>query len=188
MRGSEAERHRWIAATFTARVHGVRDWGAPSPVAAWSARDIVEHLVTWSSGFLAAGGEDLPEGPEVAGEPVAAWEHHVAAVQALLDAADADRAFTHPELGAMPLAQAVDRFYTTDVFLHTWDLATATGQDARLDPDECAALLAGMEPVAEVLRSSGHYGPAVAVPDDAPVQDRLIGFIGRDPQWSPRAA
>ncbi|WP_202619175.1 hypothetical protein [Ornithinimicrobium cavernae] len=33
--------------------------------------------------------------------------------------------------------------------------------------------------------SSGQFGDAVPVPDEADVQDRLIGFIGRDPAWSP---
>ena len=45
----------------------------------------------------------------------------------------------------------------------------------------CADLLAGMEPIEELLRSSGQYGPRVPVPDDADVQTRLLGFIGRDP-------
>ena len=84
----------------------------------------------------------------------------------------------------MPLANAVDQFYTTDVFMHTWDLARATGQDDRLDPDFCAALLAGMEQMEEAIRSSGHYGSRVPVPDDADPQTKLLGFIGRDPAWA----
>lgn len=62
-----------------------------------------------------------------------------------------------------------------------WDLARATGQDDRLDAGFCAALLAGMTPLDEILRSSGQYGPRVATPDDADAQTRLLGFIGRDP-------
>ena len=73
-------------------------------------------------------------------------------------------AFRHPMVGEMPLPVAVDRFYTSDVFMHTWDLARATGQDERLDPQTCADLLAGMEPIEELMRSSGQYGPAVPVP------------------------
>ena len=34
----------------------------------------------------------------------------------------------------------------------------ATGQDDRLDADFCAELLAGMELIEEVMRSSGQYG------------------------------
>jgi hypothetical protein len=49
----------------------------------------------------------------------------------------------------------------------------------------CAELLAGMEPLEEVIRSSGQYGPKVEVPDDADPQTKLLGFIGRDPCWVP---
>jgi hypothetical protein len=38
-----------------------------------------------------------------------------------------------------------------------------------------------MEPIEELLRSSGQYGPRVPVPGDADVQTRMLGFIGRDP-------
>ena len=31
------------------------------------------------------------------------------------------------------LGNAIDMIYTSDVFLHTWDLARATGQDVQLD-------------------------------------------------------
>ena len=95
------------------------------------------------------------------------------------------RTFSNPHTGDLPLDQAIDRFYTTDVFMHTWDLARATGQDDTLDPTLCAELLAGMEPIDELLRSSGQYGPRVPVPDDAAAQDRLLGFIGRDPALAP---
>jgi uncharacterized protein (TIGR03086 family) len=181
----EAERHRRVAAAFTNRVRGTHDWDAPTPVAGWRARDVVDHLVTWFPGFLAAGEMTLPAGPSAADDPVAAWEHHAAAVQALVDGDGAEEDFTHPHVGTMPLAHAVDRFYTSDVFMHTWDLARSTGQEDRLDPEECAALLEGMAPMEQVLRESGQYGPPVDVPEDAPVQDRLIGFIGRDPAWPP---
>ncbi len=29
------------------------------------------------------------------------------------------------------------------------------------------------------------YRPEVKVPQDAPLQDRLLGLIGRDPNWTP---
>ena len=69
--------------------------------------------------------------------------------------------------------------------MHTWDLARATGQDDALDPAFCAELLEGMIPAEEAMRGSGQYGARVPVADDAPVQDRLLGFIGRDPGWRP---
>lgn len=32
-------------------------------------------------------------------------------------------------------------------------------------------------------RTKGWYGPVVAVPADAPLQDRVLGLLGRDPHW-----
>ncbi len=180
-----ADHHRAVAGRFTDVVDGVTDWSAPTPVPEWSTRAVVGHLVEWLPALLASDDVLLPPGPSVADDPAAAWHHHAAAVQTLLDADDAARPFTHQHLGTRPLDEAIDRFYTGDVFLHTWDLARASGQDDRLDPATCAEMLAGMEPIEELMRSSGQYGPSVPVPDDADVQDRLLGFIGRDPSWRP---
>jgi uncharacterized protein (TIGR03086 family) len=183
-----AERHRQIASGFTAHVRGAKHWDAPAPVAGWTARDVVRHLVEWLPSFLAAGaGVELPKGPSVDDDPVTAWQGHYAAVQTLLDDPETpQRSFVNPHIGELPLDQAIDRFYTSDVFMHTWDLGRATGQDDRLDPEFCAVLLAGMEPLEDLMRSSGQYGPRVPTPDDADAQTRMLGFIGRDPLWAPR--
>lgn len=177
-----AGRHRAVAAGFTTRVRGTSDWDAPAPVEGWRARDVVGHLVGWFPDFLASATALVIErGPAPEEDPVGAWQVHSDAVQRLLDGPEAATPFRHRALGTMPLPEAVDRFYTSDVFLHTWDLARATGQDERLDPQGCADLLAGMVPVEDLMRSSGQYGPRVPVPHDADVQTRMLGFIGRDP-------
>jgi Mycothiol maleylpyruvate isomerase N-terminal domain len=70
-----AERHRQVAGLFTERVRGTRSWDTPSPVAGWAARDVVRHLTEWFPGFLASGtGIELPRGPSVDENPVAAWQ------------------------------------------------------------------------------------------------------------------
>jgi len=181
------ERHRAIAGGFTEAVRATTDWDAPTPVPEWAARDVVAHLVEWFPPFLASGSAvTLPEGPEVADDPVGAWQAHADAVQAVLDdPATANLSFSNPHTGDLPLDQAIDRFYTTDVFMHTWDLARAAGQDEVLDPTLSAELVEGMQPLDGLLRSSGQYGPRVPVPDDARPQDQLVAFIGRDPAWRP---
>jgi uncharacterized protein (TIGR03086 family) len=181
-----ARRHRLIAEDFADRVHGTGDWSAPAPVPGWAARDVVAHLVEWLPAFVAGGCDvRLAAVPSPTEVPEAAWDAHQQAVQDVLDdTVTSGTPFTNPHIGSMPLGQAIDRFYTSDVFLHTWDLARATGQDEALDPELCATMLAGMEPLEEVIRGSGQYGPAVPVPDDADAQTRLLGFIGRDPAWT----
>lgn len=180
-----AEEHRRIAAAFTDRVRGASPsaWDNPAPCEGWTARDVVRHLVEWFPAFLRSGaGVELPTGPSVDDDPVAAWTVHSDGVQALLDdPATAGKALINEHIGEVPLDVAVDRFYTSDVFMHTWDLARATGQDERLDPDKCAQLLEGMLPLDDVLRQSGQYGPRVEVADDVDVQTRLLAFIGRQP-------
>jgi uncharacterized protein (TIGR03086 family) len=177
-----ADRHAAVAGGFGRLVEQTTDWSAPAPVDGWTARDVVGHLVDWFPHFLAGGGVDLAAGPAVTDDPVAAWRHHADAVQALVEQRGQEP-FTHPHAGSHRLADAVDRFYTADVFMHSWDLARAGGRDPRLDEDFAEQLLEGMRPIEQLLRESGQYGPAVPVPDDAPVVERLMGFVGRDPAW-----
>lgn len=179
------ERHRLAAATFGDRVRGVTDWDAATPVPQWRARDVVRHLLEWFPGFLEAGAgvrlADVPTGDD---DLVAGWETRAAEVQRLLEA-QGEATYAAPMTGEMPLADAVDRFYTADVVMHTWDLARATDQDDRLDPGFCEQAVRGMEPIADVLVASGQFGPRVAVPDGADAQTRLLGLIGRRPDWRP---
>jgi uncharacterized protein (TIGR03086 family) len=182
-----ADRHRRVAAGFSAAVAGTVDWDAPTPVPEWVARDVVGHLLGWFPPFLRDGsGIELPPGPAVADDPAAAWAHHSAALQAVLDdPAASDRVFAHVHMPEMPVPDAVDRFYTTDVLMHTWDLARAAGLEDGMSSEECEAILAGMLPMDEVLRNSGHYGPKQPVDDDASAVLRLMAFVGRDPHWQP---
>lgn len=180
-----ADNHRRVAGAFTATVEGVQPaaWDRPAPPDGWVARDVVRHLVEWFPAFLRGGtGISLPPGPSVDDDPVGAWHTQREAVQALLDdPATAEQEHDLPHIGRMLLEQAIDMIYTGDVFLHRWDLARATGQDETLDPERCAAMLEGMLPMDEILRSSGQYGPRVDVPEDADAQTKLLGFIGRTP-------
>jgi uncharacterized protein (TIGR03086 family) len=182
---SSADEHRRIAGQFTKTVESTPPaaWDNPAPPEGWVARDVVRHLVEWFPAFLDGATEiTLPAGPSVDDDPAGAWRTQTDAVQALLDdSATAEREYDLPHIGRMRLGQAVDMIYTSDVFLHRWDLARATGQDETLDPEKCAAMLAGMLPMDDVLRQSGQYGPRVTVPDDADVQTKLVAFIGRTP-------
>jgi len=182
---SPSDEHLRIAAAFTTTVEGVapESWDKAAPPEGWVARDVVRHLVEWLPAFLQGGtGITLPKGPSVDDDPIGAWRTQTDAVQALLDDADtADREHDLPHIGRMPLGRAIDMIYTSDVFLHRWDLARATGQDETLDPDQCAVMLEGMLAWDEALRQSGQYGPRVPVPEDADVQTKLLAFIGRTP-------
>ena len=88
---------------------------------------------------------------------------------------------TDTRAGRLTLEHLVELTGLMDLFVHSWDLAQATGQDEALDTDEVHALLVGIEPWDAALRSSSYYGPRIAVPDDVDEQTRLIASTGRRP-------
>lgn len=182
---SPSDRHRLATEGFGRLVRGVDDWDAPTPVAAWRARDVVHHLLEWFPGFLQGGaGVWLGEVSLDDADLAESWAARSTEVQRLVET-PGDAVYRSDLLGAVPLPEAVDRFYTADVVMHGWDLARATGQDDTLPPAFCRQAVAGMEPMAEMLYASGQFGPRVPVPDDADEQTRLLGLIGRDPDWYP---
>jgi uncharacterized protein (TIGR03086 family) len=180
---SPAEHHAREAARITELVESAAagDWARPSPVAEWTALDVVKHLIEWPRGFLQGAGIELPALDVEAG-PSAAWKQHVTDIQAVLDA-PAGRTLSNPHTGTKPVEEAIDQFYTGDVWMHSWDLAKALGREPDLDQERCAAALAAMTPIEQLLRDSGQFGPAVPVAPDASPQDKLVAFIGRDPAW-----
>lgn len=178
-----AERHRLVAAHFRGLIDGVTDWSAPSPVKEWDAEGVVEHP-TWLPGFLQhIAGRTLEVAP--ADTPASRFAAQSDAVQALLDGPEASQVVETTMFGAMPLQHLIDQFYTADVFMHSWDLAAASGQDAALDTDYARQIFEGMSAMGPALHESGQFGTPRPVEPDASVQDQLIALIGRDPNWTP---
>jgi uncharacterized protein (TIGR03086 family) len=179
-----SERYKKVAAAFTPRAGGVPAgaWDNPAPCEGWVARDVVRHMVEWMPGMvLASVGAAMPTGPSVDDEAAGAWKALDDALQAALDDPEVSARELDMRVGRYRVDEAIDMFCTGDIVIHTWDLARATGQDERLDPVEVHRLFDGMEPLDEVLRQSGQYGPRVDVAPDADEQTRLIAFTGRQP-------
>jgi uncharacterized protein (TIGR03086 family) len=180
-----SERYRRVADRFTQVATAVPDdaWDNPAPCDGWVARDVVRHLVEWIPPFLESGAAiEVPHGPSVDEDPVAAWRTLSAGIQALLDDPQiAAGEFSHPRAGTHTIEDAIAMFFLNDVLIHTWDLARATGGDETLDAEEVHRMFFGVEPYDEMLRSSGQYGPRVVVPDDCDEQTKLLAFMGRRP-------
>lgn len=58
----------------------------------------------------------------------------------------------------------------------------ATGSDDTLDPQLVAGVWSDLDGQREMLSESGLFADPVDLPDDAPLQDRLIALTGRDPR------
>jgi uncharacterized protein (TIGR03086 family) len=128
-------------------------------------------------------GHSVNVSADVDDEPAAAWAQLRDQFQAMLDHPEAETETFDSQMfgGEMLLGVAAERFVTGDVLVHTWDLATATGQDTSIDADFAAGMYEGMLPLDDMLRQSGHFGPRVEVADGADPVTKLIAFTGRTP-------
>jgi uncharacterized protein (TIGR03086 family) len=187
-----ADRYRRHADAFEAKVAAVRpeQWTNRSPCEKWTARDVVDHIVAMHGHMLSPVGRSLPPSGD---DALAAFRAARGAVEEVLaDAALAEQQADTPA-GRMTVAEQIDRVVSDDLVLHGWDLARATGQDEAMDPDDVERMWAATSAIPaelmEAYRTPGAFGPGVevfgpqaAVPEDAPLQDRLLGLVGRDPR------
>jgi uncharacterized protein (TIGR03086 family) len=184
----QSDRYRKIADVFTERVRAVpaEAWDNPTPCDGWVARDVVRHLVEWVPGFFSGTyGVELGGGPSVDDDPVGAWLALDASITAALDDPSIAGSVRDAPMGTMSFEGALDMICTSDILIHTWDLARSTGLPDRLDADEVHTWFEGMEPTEEMMRTSGHFGARVAVAADADEQAQLLAFLGRDPAFTP---
>jgi uncharacterized protein (TIGR03086 family) len=166
--------HRQACDGFTTVVHAAAGhWDAPSPCTEWDARGVLEHVIGFHDVLLLRPLEAKPTRPK--DDPETRWATTVDALFKALDRPAVLDDKRRPLLGVL----------TTDVLVHTWDLAKAVGFDVTLDHRLCQVGLDRALMNKKQFEESDMFGPPVAVSDDASVQDRLLGFCGRDPYWSP---
>ena len=155
-----------------------------TPCAAFTVRDVFNHMIGGASFFTAQfRGESPPDmpadGADLAGDDVVAT--FTATIDALADAAmqpgALERTIVSP-FGEVP-GDVVARFLALDGLVHTWDLATATGQT--YDPPEpvvVEVLAFAHQAIAPAMRG-GPFGTEVPAPADATPLQRLVAFTGR---------
>jgi uncharacterized protein (TIGR03086 family) len=156
---------------------GAAQLGRPTPCPEYDVSTLRDHLVGWATAFA-----DRAQGVETPTDPSSV---HAGADAPGMYRAAAERMVAGyrdgPAAGAVPLGVAL-----IETVAHGWDLAVATDQEADY-PDEVveAALAAGRAMLAPQYRGPDKsFGDEVAVDADAPPLDRLVGFMGRDPNWS----
>jgi uncharacterized protein (TIGR03086 family) len=172
------DRYEEAARRFTDRLEAVADdqWANPTPCTDWDVRQLVDHVIEIQ--------RQIPEGLGVSVDDGAdereKWKAvRAAAIEALRQPGVLER--TMPGRGGeVPVEMAlIPRL--SDLLLHTWDLARATGSDERIDPDAAAVVLEFLEPNDEILRSTGTFGPKIDPPPGADAGVQLLCFSGRRP-------
>jgi uncharacterized protein (TIGR03086 family) len=159
--------HQRAAAAFGRLVEQVADgqWCEPTPCAAWSVRQLVNHVVyenRWAvplfAGKTVADIGDTFDGDLLGADPVTAWRESAAETRTAIDAPDAMTRTVHLSFGDVA-GEEYARQLVADLLIHGWDLARAIGADESLDPtlvDHVADWFSGWE---DGYRAAGVIGP-----------------------------
>lgn len=160
----------------------------PTPCTEYTVRQMSNHLVAILRrvAVIGRGGDPLSV-PAIAddvadGDWSKAWDAAAREVEAVWsEPAILSRPLRLP-FGTLPGAAATV-VYITEFTLHTWDLATATGQRPSWDPSVLAVSLAAMRRAVPAEPRGGQvpFGAVVDVDEDAPDIDRLVAWYGRQP-------
>ncbi|WP_067468684.1 TIGR03086 family metal-binding protein [Actinomadura macra] len=171
---------------FESLVAGVpRDgWDAPTPCAPWTARDVAGHVTGGQHLIRAlASGEPVPDITDdpvrfVPGDVLMAWRTARKECTASLTPGALKRLVPMGALGELPLGDFLGG-YILEPLVHAWDLAVASDQPTRLDPDLVHHAFATAHLIAAPLRTAGHLAPPLPAPQGADEQTRLLAFLGR---------
>lgn len=169
-------------------VHAVKDdqWHDPTPCADWDVRDVVNHIVAenlWVPPLVEGKSiEDVGdrfEGDMLGDDPAGAYDRSAAAADAAFAAPGALQAPVGVSYGPIP-GEAFARHRFFDILIHGWDVAKGTGQDTTLEPELVAACYEIVDAERDmIVGAAPYFGQAVDVPDDAPLQVRLLALLGR---------
>lgn len=102
------------------------------------------------------------------------------AIAAAIDLKDPEK-IVHLSYGDFP-AREYFKHITNFRGFRAYDIAKWIGAGTTLPPELVQGLWDEILPEIDMWRQIGVFGPPVAVPDDAPLQDRLLGMVGRDPR------
>jgi len=164
-------------------VHGIREdrMTAPTPCREFTVGDLIDHLLHWGPP-LARASRHSDGVPQPGGNPLERQIEMLVAAWSVPAAWQGTTSITGTE--EFP-ARMIGMMAVTELVVHGWDLARATGQPASWDPELLALLHDEVAKTAQLGREMGAFGAEVPVPRTAPVLDRLLGLTGRDPQWTP---
>ena len=167
------------------------DLDRPTPCEEFDVRHLLGHLlgVLGRIAHVGSGGHPFDVPTTVLDVEDDAWAARCEGAAAGMRAVWADDAVLdavlHLPFGDVP-GRGAAMAYTEELTAHAWDLASALGRRDVLDPvlGE-VALAAATRFIPDADRGRIPFGPVVAVPAGAGPYERLAGWLGRDPSWTP---
>lgn len=183
-----AERMRSAAERAARVVAGIRDeqLGAATPCAEYDVRALLNHLYQVAVNFQAMAARepvDWSETPDRTADGGLWREGFAAEAERMAEAWSAPDALDGVSPGMGLPQTTVARMGLTDLTVHAWDLAAATGQEFTPDAEAVDEVAAFMDEMGDMGRKMGSFGQAVEVGADAPPFVRLLAASGRNPAW-----
>ena len=182
------ELHEAAAQAFRQTLSSVRadQMSAATPCSEWNVQALINHNVLVAGAMQGMFQENNTVDPFAVGGPlpaegaVAALDAGVAKLIEIVKTPGTLEKELNTPMGPMLGAQVIMLPFM-DLLIHKWDLAKATGQNMSLDSGLVEVCFNTLAPQLDNMRAPQFFGPAVAVPETASVQDRLLGATGRQP-------
>lgn len=150
---------------------------APTPCRDWDVRTLANHLLQVISALNLVGrGAPIPEDMWQRELMSAGWADRFEA-----EARQAVAAWAGQVAGERD--QFIGTMLVSDLVIHGWDLARATGQGYRCDDEDAELTRKFVADTGEQGRGMGIYGEPVPVGPAASALDQALALSGRDPGW-----
>jgi uncharacterized protein (TIGR03086 family) len=167
-------------------VRSIRSLDAPTPCEGWSVQQLVDHQLEWGPALVAAARKEVVPPAPVSNGTLDDLAAHLAALTEAWSEPAAWAGVTRMGGPTELPAAMIGGMVLGEIVVHGWDLAMASGQHPTWPAELLEPVHDELVKTAELGREMGAYGPAVEVPDSAPVLHRILGLTGRDPNWQPR--
>jgi uncharacterized protein (TIGR03086 family) len=172
-------------ANTTRLVEGIGDdqWQTSTPCAKWNVRELVQHTVGVMANFAGGAANAGPVGDPaefdlgtdagatcaaVAAECVANWTAR-GELESIVSLGENE----FPGMVGININML-------DAYVHGWDIAQATGQDANLNDDLCVGLLGfSQQAIPAAPREGDNFWAVVDAGENAGASNQLLGYLGR---------
>jgi uncharacterized protein (TIGR03086 family) len=159
----------------------------PTPCSKWTVRQLLAHVIGGDYAYI-----DLLHGSsadqfsslldtfDIGNDPLEQFQRSAAEViTAFREPGALERTVAHP-MRNLPGSELLS-MRVGEWTIHSWDLARALGLDDSLDTELVELIYAHLAPHADSLASTGYFHPPAGLAETAPLQDKLLDVLGRQP-------
>ncbi|MGF1668613.1 MAG: TIGR03086 family metal-binding protein [Acidimicrobiia bacterium] len=166
--------------------------GSPTPCGDFDVRALLDHMCTWATVFDGTANDRLLDFDPEAFTLEVGWAECFAKAASGIVTGLRQHGYDRPMVmtsDPLPGFIVVDML-SMEYIGHGLDIAASTGQSHRFTAEQAEAALSASERLIQPDYrglGEGQFHPIVEVGPDAGPFQRFVGFLGRDPGWSPPA-